>query len=153
MKHLLILFFIILAYSCSKVENRSAMTSDDLIGTWIDTIAHKTYPIINGNIDTVVYNSATYTFLSNGTFTTENDFPLGLVNGGQWSFDQALNKIIFVPKPTLADSIFLSVKSYTWQIEDFDENYLNVVYRFTEDRVLPSGVSPDISIYRSLIKQ
>jgi Tfp pilus assembly protein PilP len=64
MKQFLILIALVFLSSCSQVENRSAMTSDDLLGTWIDTIAHNYHTNINGIVDTVLYNSAQYTFLS-----------------------------------------------------------------------------------------
>lgn len=151
MKNTFSIFLIaIILYSCTP--NNLVPEQFEIVGTWVDTISQKVYRTVDGQIDSLIIKDSKYHFLADGTFTTDNDILPGM-NSGNWTFDKVENKINFTPKPTITDSLFESFKTYTWHINNVDENMLDVIYHHTDDRILPSGNTIDIKINRYFIRQ
>ncbi|MFN0212987.1 MAG: hypothetical protein ACKVT2_01920 [Saprospiraceae bacterium] len=152
----LILWVLLLITSCQPgepVDNRSLL-SEQLVGTWVDTLTHKSYRTENGVIiDTIICKDAVYRFYTDGTFSTENDMSLGMRLGGSWTLDADAEVINFVPNPSQGDIWFPSVKTHTWEVESFEEPVLEVNYHLTDSRPLLSGGTLDIKIKRVFVRQ
>jgi hypothetical protein len=152
---LLVSTVILVVISCGKgdiIADRTPL-SLQIVGTWIDSLEHTSYTIENGiNVDTIIKKECTYHFADDGTFYTEKEIVRGMF-GGNWSLNTDENLITFKPTATLVDSLIPSEKTFTWEVNSYDGQILNVNYHYTEDRVLPSGQKPDFKIKRVFVKQ